>query len=196
MVCAIVRDAGRQSRCLCSVVVFIHMTDGVHIWKGLLLSLHNALNICQSTAGHFKMTKIHTKKKCNHVHFTYTFTLTHSSSGWQKRRRCRRPIRAGLQQRSGRSDWKMAAVTAWRWSVVLEQRQQVIAAVVWQVGGAQVGQQLVRVGQLRKKLNGAHRQRELNTFWRNTGLGFLHPLENVHIRCSHVVHSSPELLPS
>lgn len=46
----------------------------------------------------------------------------------------------------------------WR-SVVLKQGQQVIAAVVGQVGRAQVGQQLVRVGQLRKKLDGVKGER-------------------------------------
>lgn len=41
---------------------------------------------------------------------------------------------------------------AGRWSVVLEQRQQIVAAVVGKVWRTQVGQQLVWVGQLRKKL--------------------------------------------
>lgn len=44
-----------------------------------------------------------------------------------------------------------------RTSVVLEERQQVVAAVVGQVGGAQVGQQLVRVGQLRQELDDGQR---------------------------------------
>lgn len=43
-------------------------------------------------------------------------------------------------------------------SVVLEQRQQVVAAVVGEVGGAEVRQQLVRVCQLRKKLNDEQRE--------------------------------------
>jgi len=43
-----------------------------------------------------------------------------------------------------------------RRSVVLEQRQQVVAAVARQIRGAQVGQQLIGVGQLRKKLQRSH----------------------------------------
>lgn len=43
-------------------------------------------------------------------------------------------------------------------SVVLEQRQQVVAAVVGEVGGAEVRQQLVGVCQLREKLNDGRRE--------------------------------------
>lgn len=49
-----------------------------------------------------------------------------------------------------------------RSSVVLEQRQQVVAAVVGKVGGAKVGQQLVRVGQLRKKLDDSQKREKKN----------------------------------
>lgn len=37
-------------------------------------------------------------------------------------------------------------------SVVLEEREQVVTAVCGEVGGAQVGQQLIRVGELREQL--------------------------------------------
>lgn len=46
-------------------------------------------------------------------------------------------------------------------SVVFEQCQQVVVAVVWEVWGAQVRQQLVRVGQLGKKLQGRQKQCEM-----------------------------------
>lgn len=49
-------------------------------------------------------------------------------------------------------------------SVVLKQRQQVITAVAGKVGGAQVGQQLVRVGQFGKKLENRQRRKKRNEF--------------------------------
>ena len=49
-------------------------------------------------------------------------------------------------------------------SVVLEQGQQVVAAVAGEVGGAQVGQQLVRVGQLGKELGNSREGRRGGAF--------------------------------
>lgn len=63
-------------------------------------------------------------------------------------------VRAGPQQRNKIRTERWA----WRRSVVLEQRQQVIAAVVGQVRGTQIGQQLVWIGQLREKLDGREKR--------------------------------------
>lgn len=88
-----------------------------------------------------------------------TLTRTHTGTHWQIHARVvgasrHLTVRVGPQQRNRiRTDrW------VWRRSVVLEQRQQVIAAVVRQVGGTQIGQQLVWIGQLREKLNGRDKQ--------------------------------------
>lgn len=79
-----------------------------------------------------------------------TQTMQRSSDGTQ---------RYGREAAAGQREEDSCYEALGRRSVVLEQGQQVIAAVVGQVGRAQVGQQLVRVGQLRKKLDGVKGER-------------------------------------
>lgn len=87
--------------------------------------------------------------------FTRTHTRTHRHNTQLAGAGRHLTVRAGPQQRNrlGTEMW------VWRRSVVLKQRQQVVAAVVGQVGGTQVGQQLVWIGQLREKLDGTEKQK-------------------------------------
>lgn len=43
-------------------------------------------------------------------------------------------------------------------SVVFKQRKQIIVAVVGEIGRSQVGEQLIRIRQLRKKLSMTHKE--------------------------------------
>lgn len=158
-VCAVVQNAGFAVFC---GAVYTDDRSHSHVKKGPFGSteLHSMF-----------VSRIKIHKNVTVYIYTHALSLshthTHSDSGVPTQMMLYSTDEcAEVQQRSGgwTGRWRL-----WGWqrrSVVLEQRQQVIAAVVGQVRGAQVGQQLVRIGQLREKLGDIYREMEpILTIW-------------------------------